>query len=313
MSLLRGLPSIKLKIGILILAAIAVTMGTMVAGHALEVPQLVTALAALALALAVVFVLARGTTTAPLREMERAAAAMARGEHGQRVTVRSSDEVGRLGAAFNAMAAELETLDVARRNLLADAAHELRTPITALRASLENAIDGVSPADLPALHAQTRRLGHLADQLLDLSALEAGASRIEAHPFPARELVDGCSSTHLDIPPELTVRGDRVRLRQLVSGLVENARTHAPGATVTVRVRPEATGIRLEVEDDGPGIPVDDVARVFDRFSRSDRSRHTPGSGLGLAIARSIVEHHGGTITVEPVSPHGCRMVITLP
>jgi signal transduction histidine kinase len=229
------------------------------------------------------------------------------------VEASSRDEVGQLAVAFNTMAAELETLDRARRELVADAAHELRTPISALQASLENAVDGVEEADLPQLAAQVERLGRLVEQLLDLSALEAGATRLSPCSFAVAELADGCDAT-VEIPAGLRVDGDPDRLRQVVTNLVENAHRHAPGSPVVVRAAPRpAGGVRLEVEDHGPGLQDGEATRVFERFARSDRSRSSPGSGLGLSIARSIVELHGGAIRAEAAVPHGCRMVVDLP
>jgi signal transduction histidine kinase len=309
---LRRVGSLKLKLGIVIVLAILVTLGTMLVAAKLGLRLGWGALVALTVSLISVQVVARGMTS-PLRAMARAAEAMARGEHGQRVQASSRDEVGQLAAAFNAMAAELETLDRARRELVADAAHELRTPISALRASLENAVDGVEEPDLPQLLEQVERLGHLADQLLDLSALEAGATRLDRSSFALAEIATGCGAT-VDIPPDLHVSGDPDRLRQVVTNLVENAHRYAPGSSVIVRAeaRP-AGGVRLEVEDNGPGLPAGEATRVFERFARVERSRSTPGSGLGLSIARSIVELHGGAIRAERAVPQGCRMVVELP
>jgi signal transduction histidine kinase len=308
---LARIPSLKVKLGLVIVLAIVVTLVTLLVAAKLGMRLRWGALVALGLSLASVQILARGMTS-PLRAMARAAEAMARGEHGQRVAASSRDEVGQLATAFNTMAAELETLDSARRDLVADAAHELRTPISALRASLENAVDGVEEADLPALLAQVERLGALADQLLDLSALEAGAASLRRRSFAARELGRDCAAT-VDIPADLRVEGDPDRLRQVVANLVDNAHRHAAGAPVVLRAAAAPGGVRLEVEDHGDGLAPADAARVFDRFARADRSRSVAGSGLGLAIARSIVELHGGAIRAEPVVPHGCRMVIDLP
>ncbi len=312
MSPLARIPSLKWKLGLVIAVAIVVTLVTMLYASRLGFRPRWGALAALIASLASVQVVARGMTS-PLRAMARAAEAMARGEHGQRVHSTSRDEVGQLATAFNTMAAELETLDRARRDLIADAAHELRTPITALRASLENAVDDVEDPDLPALLTQVERLGRLADQLLDLSALEAGAAALQRQTFPARDLAIDHGVVD-EIAEGLRVSGDPDRLRQVVRNLVENAHRHAPGAPVVLRAGAAPNGgVRLEVEDGGPGIAPDEALRVFERFSRADHSRSIPGAGLGLAIARSIVELHGGTIHAESVVPHGCRMVVDLP
>jgi signal transduction histidine kinase len=309
---LARLRSLKLKLGIVIVLAILVTLFTMLVAAKLGLRLRWGALVALAVSLVSVQIVARGMTS-PLRAMARAAEAMARGEHGQRVQTTSRDEVGQLAAAFNTMAAEVAKLDRARSEFVADAAHELRTPITALRATLENAVDGVEEPNLPELLAQVERLGHLADQLLDLSALEAGQARLERTSFAVAELADGCEAI-LEVPNDLYVSGDPARLRQVVRNLVENAHRHAPGTRVVVRAAAQsAGGVRLEVEDGGAGLDESEAARVFDRFARGDRSRAGPGSGLGLSIARSIVELHGGAIRAERATPHGCRMVVELP
>lgn len=312
MNPLACIGSLKLKLGLVIVMAIMVTLLTMLIAAKLGLRLRWGALVALVVSLASVQLVARGMTS-PLRAMARAAEAMARGEHGHRVTASSRDEVGQLATAFNTMAAELETLDRARRDLVADAAHELRTPISALRASLENAVDGVEEPDLQGLLDQVERLGGLADQLLDLSALEAGATGLRRGSFAVSDLARDCPA-QLEIPADLRCCGDRDRLRQVVANLVDNAHRHAPGTPVTVRASAASGGgIRLEVEDRGPGLPPGEADRVFERFARADRARSVAGSGLGLAIARSIVELHGGAIRAEPATPHGCRMVIDLP
>ncbi|EHN11082.1 sensor kinase two-component system [Patulibacter medicamentivorans] len=320
---LDRLGSLKLKLGLVIVLAIGVTAGTMLVAALLDVRLRYGALAALALSLLTVQVVARGMIS-PLRAMSRAADAIARGEHGQRVAVTTRDEVGQLGVAFNRMAAELEQTDRIRRDLVADAAHELRTPLSALRAVLENAVDGVEPLDPEELLGQVRRLGDLADQLLDLSQLEAGAAVLRRRSFAVAELLDevrpaGAAEAEATTPvvelaDGLRASGDPDRLRQVVANLLENAQRHAPGTAVTVRARGRpGGGVRLEVEDRGPGLDPADAERVFERFARGDRSRTTTGAGLGLAIARSIVELHGGTIRAEAATPHGCRMVVELP
>jgi signal transduction histidine kinase len=318
---LHRLASLKVKLGVVIVTAMVVTLGTLLVADHLHVQRKVGALIAIVAALVVVQVIARGMI-APLRAMARAAEAMARGEHGQRVAVNRRDEVGQLAASFNRMSAELERMDRLQRTLVADAAHELRTPISALRASLENAVDGVEDADPRALLDQVERLGRLADQLLDLSRLEAGAAALQHSAFPVSALVQGCGDrapggeVALDVAPGLQAVGDPQLLRQVVTNLVENAHRHAPGTPIVVRARAAAGGVggvRLEVEDRGPGLAPGEAERVFDRFARADRSRSVAGAGLGLAICRSIVELHGGAIRAEPAVPRGCRIVVELP
>jgi signal transduction histidine kinase len=325
------LGSIKLKLGVVILAAVAVTVVVVSAGERLGLSPVLTGLAAAAIALAMVQLLAHGMTF-PLREMVGAARAMARGEYDRRVTATSRDEVGELARAFNAMSSELAEVDRMRRDLVANVSHELRTPIGALQAKLENLVDGVEPVERTALESmlrQVERLGTLVGQLLDLSKLESGVVPLDVERVPARallrEVVDEwrvrASATGVEFgvsigPPDLTLEGDRERLRQVLGNLVANAVRHSPqGGTVTLRASEQNGRVRMEVVDDGPGIPPAEAERVFERFYRTDHARAASegGTGLGLAIARWIVELHGGTIRAEAGDTRGCRMVVELP
>ena len=325
------LGSIKLKLGVVIVAAVGVTVAVVTIGGELELPPLVTALVALALALVLVQLLAHGMTY-PLREMVAAARGMARGDYSRRVTATSRDEVGELARAFNAMAAELEQVDRLRRDLVANASHELRTPIGALQARLENLVDGVEEADhetMEGLLAQVQRLGALTDQLLDLSRLESGAVPLRVAEVGALELLERIASdwrsrttgrgVELEVrvdPPDLALRADEQRLRQVIDNLLANAVRHSPsGGTVALRAAADGDRARLEVVDDGPGIPPGEAELVFERFYRSDQARSADegGTGLGLAIARWIVELHRGSITVDSERARGCGIVVELP
>jgi signal transduction histidine kinase len=324
------LGSIKLKLGVLIVAAVVVTVAVVLLGEIAGLPALLTGIVAALLALGLVQVLAHGMTY-PLREMVAAARAMARGDYTRRVTATSRDEVGELARAFNSMAAELDEVDRIRRDLLANVSHELRTPIGALRAKLENLVDDVETADPAALKAmlrQVERLGNLLEQLLDLSRLESGAVPLERSRFAAHTLVEHVVDewrTQAEIrdirvegdvdPATLELHADEQRLHQVLANLVANAVRHSPrGGRVLVRATAVNGLARLEVSDDGPGIPAEEAERVFERFYRSDQARSSKdgGSGLGLSIARWIVDLHGGRIRAEQVEPHGCRMVVEL-
>ncbi|HEX2700900.1 MAG TPA: ATP-binding protein [Acidimicrobiales bacterium] len=327
---LDRLASIKLKLGVAIVVAVAVSTLVSSIGFHLGVPLLLRPLISAAIALAMVQLLARGMTS-PLREMSVAARSMASGNYGMRVTATSQDEVGELARAFNAMAAELAEVDRARRDLVANASHELRTPITALQAVLENVVDGVEPPDPETLRTmlrQVERLSRLVGQLLDLSRLESGAATLERRPFILAEVLgdaaDECRlhapdvDLHVDVqPPTLSVNGDPDRVHQVVANLLENAVRHSPdGGRVELRASSSGRNrVTIEVSDEGPGIPEAEAVRVFERFYRSDaaRSSRRGGAGLGLAIARWIVDLHGGEIRPERRQPHGCRMVIVLP
>jgi signal transduction histidine kinase len=327
---LDSLGSIKLKLGVVIVAAVAVTVLVVAVGDRAGLSPVIAGVAAAALALALVQVLAHGMTF-PLREMVSAAQSMARGDYGRRVTATSRDEVGDLARAFNSMAAELAAVDRMRRDLVANVSHELRTPIGALRAKLENLVDGVETPDrrtLGAMLSQVERLGNLVEQLLDLSRLESGAVPLDRSSFAAAGLLEGVVEewrTRAEIrdvriesasePAALELDGDPERLRQVLANLVANAVRHSPrGGKVTVRASRQDGHALLEVIDEGPGIPPGEAERVFERFYRSDQARSSDqgGSGLGLAIARWIVELHGGTIRAEDAKPHGCRIVVEL-
>lgn len=331
---LDRLPSIKTKLGVVIVAAVAGTTFAVVAGVEAGLGWIASAAIAAAVGLASIQLLARGMTS-PLREMAAAARAMAEGDYERRVTASSRDEVGELARAFNRMASELAEVDRMRRDLIANVSHDLRTPITALRAVLENLVDGVEPPDretLAAMLNQVERLGRLVNQLLDLSKLESGVVPLQLATFDLRVLLDqavqetrarveqaqGCDIRFEVVvePHGLVAQADRERVHQVVSNLLDNAARHSPdGGAVMIRATPDGEAIRLEVHDEGPGIRQEEAARVFERFYRSDsaRSANDGGSGLGLAIARWIVDLHGGDIRVEQRETSGCRIVVLLP
>ncbi|MEV7597408.1 HAMP domain-containing sensor histidine kinase [Kitasatospora sp. NPDC089797] len=335
--------SIKGKLALLVIVSVFLATGMVVVAIRSETQIRIIMVFSMIASLLFMQFLAHGLT-APLREMTAAARAMASGDYSRRVEVSSRDEIGELAAAFNAMAADLQAADRHRRELVANVSHELRTPIAALRAVLENVVDGVvqpNPATLGAALEQTERLGRLVTHLLDLSKIDDGVVDLDARPFEVREFLDGvlrgvtvdgataggAFSRRGDVrlalevsPTGLTAVADPERLHQVVANLVDNACKHSPpGGTVTVRARPDGEdgGLLLEVQDEGPGIPLADRGRVFERFSRSGTATAAgPGSdggtGLGLAIARWAVDLHGGRIAVAE-SPSGCRIEVRLP
>jgi signal transduction histidine kinase len=327
---LDRLPSIKVKLGVVIVATVVGTVLVLRLGARLDLPLPVRVLAATAIGLLFVGFLARGTTS-PLREMAAAASAMARGDHGVRVRATSRDEVGELARAFNTMAAQLADVDRQRRELVANVSHELRTPIGALQALLENLADGVEPPDRATLRvalAQTERLGRLVAQLLDLSRMESGTLPLRPVRFPVRPLLEQalreCAlgepvSVRLKVcvqPGDLAAQGDPERVHQVVANLLDNAVRHSPPDGRVWLSAHEADGLTtIAVTDEGPGIPAHEAERVFERFYRTDgaRSARAGGTGLGLAIARWIVDAHGGEIRAEGREPSGCRVVVELP
>jgi signal transduction histidine kinase len=325
---LDPLRSIKTKLGVLVVATVGVSATLTAVGVKLGLWPRYTVPVAVLVALLVTQVLARGMTS-PLREMTAAARAMARGDYSRRVRVTSRDEVGELGQAFNRMAADLEAVDRQRRELVANVSHELRTPISALRAVLENVVDGVSPADPATLQAaleQTERLGRLVNQLLDLSRLDAGAVPLDVSEFEVASFLAAAVREAevagrpirfaVDVRPAgLTATGDRERLHQLLANLLDNASRHSPPNGV-VRLSAYADGgpdaaLVLDVADEGPGIPAEEREAVFERFIRGGATHGDGGTGLGLAIARWVTDLHSGAIHVADTD-RGCRIRVTL-
>ena len=322
--------SIKAKLGILVIVSVSFAGSFTAIGVSIGIRARYVVLTATVLSLIVTQFLAHGMTS-PLRRMTAAARAMAAGDYTRRIRATSQDEVGELANAFNQMAADLEAADRQRRELIANVSHELRTPISALRAVLENVVDGVTDPDDAAVKAalsQTERLGRLVGELLDLSRLEAGAVPLDLSDFEVGTFlalaVDEAAAAGRPIrfalsvdPPELTARADQSRLHQVVANLLDNAAKHSPsGGEVRVGARSlPGGGVRIEVADEGPGIPAGQRTRVFERFTRGgDGGEQTTGggTGLGLAIARWAIELHGGTIEVAP-SARGALIRVDLP
>jgi signal transduction histidine kinase len=323
---LDSLTSIKAKLGVLVAASIVASAGISWfclaylgwrAQYGLTVAVLV--------GLVVAQFLAHGMTS-PLRQMTAAAREMAAGRQPGPIRATSRDEVGELARAFIAMSRDLLTADAQRRDLLANVAHELRTPVAALRAQLENLVDGVRVADDPALREvldEVERLGGLVDDLLGLARAEAGVTPLARGPVRVAALADDVArevravrpgrGVVVDVPSSLVADADGARLRQVLVNLVDNATRHAPdGGRVEVRCRADGRGgLIVEVTDNGPGIPEQEWNSVFERFRRGG-SAITGGTGLGLAIARWAVALHGGRIAVVP-SPQGCRIRAELP
>ncbi|MFC5380963.1 HAMP domain-containing sensor histidine kinase [Aquipuribacter nitratireducens] len=332
--------SVKAKLALVVVGSLTAGLAVSTAGTRLLDGDVVwVSVLALAVAVGLVQVLAHGMTS-PLRQMTQAARAMAAGEAPgpavAPVATTSRDEVGELARAFTAMARDLEDVDRQRRELLADVAHELRTPVAALRAQLENLVDGVRAPDPDALGAalhETERLGDLVEDLLGLARSAGTGLRLEVTRVPVLPAVEEVvalaarahpgSDLRTDVAPDLVAWADARRLRQVLTNLVDNACRHgSPDGLVLVSARPGPAGaVVLDVHDDGPGIPDEQRQSVFDRFRRGTGAQHaTPpepdgrggGTGLGLAIVRWAVELHGGRVAVLP-GDVGCRVRVLLP
>lgn len=276
-------------------------------------------------------VMARSLTR-PLRELTAAIQAMARGNLDQRVDVRSRDELGELGTAFNRMSADLERANRMRRQMTADIAHDLRTPLTVISGYLESLRDGVLdpvPERFDMMYDEARHLQRLVDDLGTLSLADAGELKLNRQMCSPNELLTRVANTYRDKCEEKgvsldvrvedgipEVRIDMDRMIQVLGNLVGNSlRYTSSGGRISLNARAKKGSVVLVVEDTGAGIPQQDLPNIFDRFYRSDKARQglNGETGLGLSIARSMVEAHGGAVSVESEVGVGTRFQITLP
>ncbi|WP_407561087.1 ATP-binding protein [Streptomyces sp. 184] len=297
--------SVNAALGALVIGSVVIATGLVwVAIRSSTEVRLITVFSLIASLLITQFVGQR--LTSPLVQMTAVTRAMAHGDYTARLATRRRDEFGELAQTFNRMAADLQSVDRHRKELVANVSHELRTPIAALRAVLENVVDGVSEADPDTMRTalrQTERLGRLVEQLLDLSRIDSGVVPLRLRRFSVEQYLAGVLKEahfgsgahgaadapeangdapgprgrgdvrlHLDVwPPELVVRADAERLHQVMANLIDNAVKHSPpGGRVTVRARAGAQpdGLEVEVLDEGPGIPAAERHRVFERFNR---------------------------------------------
>jgi signal transduction histidine kinase len=277
----------------------------------------------------------------PLRQLKTAAASIAAGDLSQKVVIKSQDELGELGQTFNQMAENLAKMEIQRRHMVADVAHELRTPLAAIQGTLEGIQDGVLPMDdeqISALYTETMLLNRLVGDLKLLSLAEAGQLKLECQEIEPgvllQQIVERAKAQaeqkninlfcELDAElPEVSLDSDRIT--QVLNNLIGNALRYTPaGGRVTVKAGylPAKRAIHVSVTDTGSGIPSAELPYVFDRFYRADKSRtrSSGGSGLGLAIVKQLVEAHGGEVSAEsPVfydqnqQGFGTKILFTLP
>ncbi|MFT4190275.1 MAG: sensor histidine kinase efflux regulator BaeS [Comamonas sp.] len=257
---------------------------------------------------------------------------LAAGDYAHRAARAGGDELGRLAADVNQLAAALENTERNRRAFMADISHELRTPLAVLRAELEAIQDGIRPltqAALASLHGEVQQLGQLIDDLGELAVTQAGEMSYRFAPLDLDGVLHNTlagmrgrfadAGLTLDAEPAGTpqrVRGDERRLQQLFANLLENAlRYTARGGRVAVRVSTQGGQVEAVVEDSAPGVEPAHRARLFERFYRVEgsRNRASGGSGLGLAICRNIVEAHGGEIRAQDSPLGGLRITARFP
>ncbi|HSL28211.1 MAG TPA: HAMP domain-containing sensor histidine kinase [Anaerolineales bacterium] len=267
----------------------------------------------------------------PLTELTRITSRMSQGDLSARAAVQSKDEIGTLGRSFNEMAARVEETVGTLRSFVADAAHELHTPLTALQANIELARDEKNPAErsryLTRAHEQGRRLEALVQSLLDLSRIEAAESKLSFTPLSFTQLVREAGeqfasraeqadrSFTMNVPEDvLHVLGNETQLRQVAVNLLENALKFTPtGGWISLNVERSSGQLVLTVSDSGIGIPSEDLPHLFERFHRGRNAAEYPGNGLGLAIVKAIVNAHGGAVSVQSTSPQGSTISVSLP
>lgn len=309
---LVAITSIRTRLAVLVGGSVLVAAVVGTAGSDAGVPLWLGLPVTIAVALVVTRWLASGMTT-PLLEMTAAADRMARGDYSTRITTTGQDEVATLARAFSTMAQEIEQSEDHRRRLVATVAHELRTPLSAQQALLENLADGVVEPDEARLRtalAQSERLASLVTDLLDLSRPDGRGTALNPSRVRVQDLVQEATSEAAlqgrdvrliaDVEPaELTVTGDRARLSQVTANLLDNAIRHSPvGGTVTISARTEHDVWHLTVVDEGPGLSPERAERLFHRFGPG--GDEGGGTGLGLAIAAWVAGMHGGTIRALP-------------
>ena len=330
---LRLLPTVRFQLAGLALLGVALPLAAVfLSGWAMfhmgdDVKILAVAAASASVALGGGMLVANSISKA-LDRLRTASRALAAGDLSARAPESGPAEIAELATAFNAMAADLSRLFDARRELVAWASHDLRTPIASLQAMLEAVEDGLEePAHyLPALRHQVRTLALLVDDLFELARIDAGALTLELRDGALVSVVDECvrgleaeaASRHVRLEahadPAARARCEPEKVQRILFNLVTNALRHTPSdGSVAVRVEPRDAEVRVTVEDTGEGLDAEAEQRMFERFWRSDRARSADGAGLGLAIARGLVEAHGGRIWAERRRGGGARVSFTLP
>jgi signal transduction histidine kinase len=297
----------------------------------LNTALIIGSLGAFALSVILGAILARSLTR-PLQDLTEATRAVADGDLQRQVQVRSRDEVGVLAASFNRMSAALDRSQRLRRQMTADIAHDLRTPLSIIVGHLDAIDEGVLQPDtqtIDIMRDEATRLAHLIEDLRTLSLADAGELSLTRSPADLGALLQRSATAHqpaaqaagiemaVDVEPDLPALNlDSERMTQVFGNLLDNALLHTPkGGRIILSAKGDGEGVEIRVRDSGPGIPQAELELVFERLHRSDasRQRNAGGSGLGLAIAKSIVEAHGGTIHAESATGEGTTIVVALP
>ena len=331
--LLRLLPTLRLQLGGLAVLAVLLPLGAVLASgwvmfHMGDDVKILAVTATSALTALVAALLVARTIADSIDRVREASVELAHGNLGARAPDGGPAEVAELAASFNEMGANLSRLFDTRRELVAWASHDLRTPLANMQAILEALEDGLGDPEeyVPVLREQVRVLSMLVDDLFELARIDAGALTLEMHRLPVAPVVSSslrgveaeARSRHVtlaaDVEDGVTARFAPDKVERVLMNLLTNALRHTPSdGAVAVRVEPHAGEIQVAVEDTGHGFDAEAQERMFERFWRGDQSRSSRGAGLGLAIARGLVEAHGGRIWAEDREGGGARVCFTLP
>jgi len=330
---LRAAPTVWLQVSGLALLSVCVPLAAVLASgwvmfHMGTDSKILAVAAGSATAAVCAGLLVARSIARSLRRVGDASALLAAGDLSARAPAGGPSEIARLATSFNTMAENIEQLFDARRELVAWASHDLRTPLASMQAMIEAIEDGLAtPEDyLPTLRDQVRTLTTLVDDLFELARIDAGALTLEL----AQTTLDGVVASAIRLlQPEADARGVDLyaycdgtpsasvaadKIERVLFNLVTNALHHTPSdGSVAVRVERLADDVVVSVEDTGSGLDSEALGRMFERFWRADRARTESGTGLGLAIARGLVEAHGGRIWAENRPQGGARVSFTLP
>ncbi|MGH3126336.1 MAG: sensor histidine kinase [Gaiellaceae bacterium] len=331
--LLRLLPTVRLQLAGLAFLAVLLPLGAVLLSgwvmfHMGEDVKILAVTAASALTAVVAALVLARSIVGSIDRVRGASVELARGDLEVRVPEQGPAEVAELASSFNEMGDNLRRLFDTRRELVAWASHDLRTPLASMQAMLEAVEDDLAAPEeyVPVLREQVRVLSVLVDDLFELARIDAGALTLEMLRLPVAPLVSSslksieaeARSRHVrldaDVDEGITARFAPDKVERVLMNLLTNALRHTPSdGAVAVFVEPRPDEVRVSVEDTGAGIDAEARERMFERFWRGDQSRSSRGAGLGLAIARGLVEAHGGRIWAENREGGGARVCFTLP
>lgn len=331
--LLRLLPSLRLQLAGLAALSVCLPLASVllsgwVAFHMGDDVKILAVSAASATVAIIAGLVLAHSIVGSVERVRDASARLAGGDLAVRAPESGPAEVADLAASFNEMAESLERLFDARRELVAWASHDLRTPLANMQAMLEALEDGLVEPEttLPVLREQVGVLSSLVDDLFELARIDAGALTLELRSAPLEPVVESCLrgvradarrrgiGLAASVPDDLTARCAPEKIERVLFNLLTNALRHTPSdGSVAVRVEQVDQEVQVSVEDTGEGLGDEARSRMFDRFWRGDPARSARGAGLGLAIARGLVEAHGGRIWAENRPGGGARVSFTLP